>query len=143
VIRLQIFNAGDSLLHEQTWTRTLPANTTFRLARAECDVMPSQCARITLEIASANGEILSANAYDRPFQPAPRPRGYPWKFDQVLGTKVFDRADAPSLADHNINRVFKLVPLRARETIAEWALRQQLPHGLVSRLARVIDRMTV
>lgn len=142
VIRLQILDAQDLLLHEQTWTRTLPANTTFRLARADWDIAPAQCARITIEIVSAEGEILATNAYAHPFRPSPRPRGYPWKFDQVLGTKVFDRADAPSLADHNINRVFKLVPLAARETIAEWALRQRLPHGVVSRLARLIDWMT-
>ena len=65
--------------------------------------------------------------------------GYPWKFDPYLGTKVFDRPGAPSLADQGISPVLRLVPLALRERSTEWVLRQRLPTPVVSRIARVVD----
>ncbi|MBN8219080.1 MAG: 2-oxo acid dehydrogenase subunit E2, partial [Spirochaetes bacterium] len=40
-------------------------------------------------------------------------------FDPYLGTKVFDRADAPSLVDQNANRLLRRIPVTLREAIAE------------------------
>jgi hypothetical protein len=74
-----------------------------------------------------------------PFQPTLRPHGYPWKFDPYLGTKVFDRPGAPSLADYNINKGLKLIPLTVREHLAEWGMRQKMPIWLVSLIARLGD----
>jgi hypothetical protein len=82
---------------------------------------------------------LCENDNAQPFQPPRRPPGYPWKFDPYLGTKVFDRPDAPSLADESVSPLFKWIPLRLRESLAEWLLRQRLPRAWLSRIARVVD----
>ncbi|MBZ0287691.1 MAG: hypothetical protein K8I30_08755, partial [Anaerolineae bacterium] len=99
----------------------------------------ADCAQIILRAYSAAGELLCENAYNRPFQPLGRPAGYPWKFDPYLGTKVFNRPDAPSLADQSGSALVRALPLPLRETFAEWMLRQSLPTRWVSRVARVVD----
>jgi beta-mannosidase len=92
---------------------------------------------VELTLSQPDGTVLAHNAYQHPFQPTPRPRGYPWKFDPFLGVKVFDRPNAPSLAAQTGNGIIQVVPLVLREKIAEWALRQQLPPRLLSVLARL------
>ena len=95
---------------------------------------------VELSLTAADGALLARNCYNHPFQPTPRPKGYPWKFDRRLGMKVFDRPGAPSMANASGNMIFRLVPLRVKEEVAEWALRQKLPVWLVSRVARIVDR---
>jgi beta-mannosidase len=102
--------------------------------------IPRRCARLELSIQAADGSVLATNVYYHPFQPTPRPAGYPWKFDPFLGTKVFDRPDAPSLANYNVPAITRVIPLGLRERLAEWVLRQQLPSWLLSALSRLIDR---
>jgi hypothetical protein len=87
-----------------------------------------------------NGDILASNHYDFPLRPMVRPQGYPWKFDPYLGVKVFNRPDAPSLTDQTTHPIAKLVPLAIREKVAEWVLRQRLPHWLVQLIAQPIGR---
>jgi len=50
---------------------------------------------------------------------------------------VFDRPGAPSLVDQSSNGLLKLIPLKVRETLAEWAMRQILPLWILSAVARV------
>jgi hypothetical protein len=95
---------------------------------------------VRLAILGAAGNILSENCYDRPFAHWERPRGYPWKFDPYLGTKVFDRPDAPSLADHGVSPLMRLVPLPLREATAEWVLRGNYPIWFQSMIAQIADR---
>lgn len=118
----------------------IPANQSRYVTDARWSIPPQRCARVELSIRAADGTLLTSNGYQHPFRPTPRPEGYPWKFDPFLGTKVFDRPDAPSLANYNVPAITRLVPLGLRERLAEWALRQQLPTWLVSALARMIDR---
>ncbi len=112
------------------------ANGVQRVA-AELPVMPEDCARVTLCLYGTDGQALAENFYERPLHPLPRPAGYPWKFDPYLGYKVFDRPDAPSLADQSSNVVIRLVPRTLREVLAEWALRQKLPLWVLSAAARL------
>jgi hypothetical protein len=139
VLRWRIWNAEDKLILESELRRDIAANASQCITNTDWAILPAQCERIELALYSPDGKVLTENSYRHPFQPMLRPRGYPWKFDRYLGTKVFDHPDAPSLADHNVNRIFKLAPLTWRENIAEWALRQHFPHRLVSGLASVID----
>jgi beta-mannosidase len=140
-ISLRIYDETRQLLFQDQFSWDITANGSERVVAADWPILPSRCARIELSLYGANGALLSENYYQNPFQPPRRPRGYPWKFDPYLGTKVFDRPDAPSLADQNVNPILKLVPQAMREMIAEWALRQQLPIWLVSTIARVVDRV--
>lgn len=135
----QIAGADGRVLDEGEVTSDIQPNASQRVMFTKWQVKPAECACVYLEAYDAAGNLLSQNEYRRPFQPPERPRGYPWKFDPYLGTKVFDRADAPSLADQSANALFKLVPLRLRESIAERALRQRLPSGLLSLIARFAD----
>jgi hypothetical protein len=87
-----------------------------------------------------NGDILASNHYDFPLRPMTRPQGYPWKFDPYLGFKVFNRPDAPSLADQTTHPIIKHIPLVIRERAAEWGLRQRLPHWLVQMIAHYVGQ---
>lgn len=111
------------------------ANASQKVMAITWPIPPEQCAQVELKLVNQDGSILAHNMYQHPFQPMPRPRGYPWKFDPVLGVKVFDHPKAPSLADQTKNPLIKIVPLGLREVIAEWALRQQLPPRLLSFIA--------
>jgi hypothetical protein len=116
------------------------ANQSGRVTDTRWMLRPADCARIELSLLDVSGDALASNFYIRPFQPLRRPRGYPWKFDPYLGTKVFDRPGAPSLANQSRSPLIRIVPLPVRETIAEWALRQRWPAWLVSALSRLVDR---
>jgi hypothetical protein len=139
VIRWQIENAAGQTLEEGQVTFDIQANASQRIVSVNWAVKPTDCARIILQVYDAAGTRLCQIEYCQPFQPKERPRGYPWKFDPYLGTKVFDRPDAPSLADQSANALFKLVPLRLRESMAERALRQHLPSRVLSLIARCVD----
>ena len=139
VIRWQISDGANRLLMSGETIASLKANASQQITPARWSIDPADCARITLSLYAATGEILSENGYDHPFAPLMRPRGYPWKFDPVLGTKVFDREGAPSLADQSAITALKVIPLRMRESIAEWALRQRLPLSWLRGISRVVD----
>jgi len=141
LVRWRVRGADGSLLIEDEVRFNVRGNTSQLVTPARWGVPPKRCARIELTLLSGEGNVLAENVYLHPYQPLRRPRGYPWKFDPYLGTKVFDRPDAPSLADYNVHGIVKMIPVIVREAIAEWALRQRLPHWLVSRIARVIDRI--
>ncbi len=135
----QLEAADGALLLAGETTFDVAANQSQRVIAADWHIAPADCARVRLSVSSADGALLCENAYDHPFQPPSRPSGYPWKFDPYLGTKVFDRPDAPSLADHGVSPALRLIPLPVRESVAEWALRQHLPIPLVSLIARLGD----
>jgi beta-mannosidase len=139
VVRWRVENADTQVLAEGRVTFDIQANASQRVMLTEWTVKPADCARVLLEAYDAAGSLLCRNEYEQPFQPPARPVGYPWKFDPYLGTKVFDRPDAPSLADQSANALFRLVPLRLRESLAERALRQHLPSGLLSLIAHFVD----
>ena len=115
------------------------ANASQRVTAALWPVSPDACARVDLQLLDSEGRLLTENRYRHPFRPTLRPRGYPWKFDPDLGMKVFDHPSAPSLADHNIPRPLRAVPLSVRENATEWLLRQRFPRWLASHIARVAD----
>lgn len=140
-LRWRIWDAEDNLLVDESLDCEVIANASQRIASVRWSIPPAQCDQIELALYNRDGVLVTENGYTQPFQLLMRPRGYPWKFDPYLGTKVFDRPDAPSLANQNVNRVLRLVPLTVREIVAEWALRQQLPIWLVSAIARVVDRV--
>lgn len=139
VLRWQVSGSANNVLLSGETTVTIQPNTSQRVAAAHWSIAPTECAHIHLSLYSESGEVLSENDYDQPFAPLMRPRGYPWKFDPVLGTKVFDRDGAPSLADQSAITALKIIPLRIRESIAEWALRQHLPIPWLRRISRVVD----
>ncbi|MBI5667163.1 MAG: hypothetical protein HZC41_04075 [Chloroflexi bacterium] len=134
-----VYDAAGQVLLKVTQVLDVGANGAQRVGTCIWPLPPAQCVRIELALRDADGKLVSENVYHHPFQPSPRPQGYPWKFDPYLGCKTFDRPGAPSLADHNINRLFKLVPVQMRENIAEWALRQRLPVWLLSAVSRVAE----
>lgn len=138
-ITWQVFDSADEPVEQGTMRWEIAANRSQRVRSAPWSVPPAQCARIELAVRSANGEVLCANDYQHPFTPQRRPRGYPWKFDPYLGTKVFDRADAPSLVDQNANRLLQRIPVALREAVAERILRQHLPSAWLAQLAAIGD----
>ncbi|MCB9457668.1 MAG: hypothetical protein H6671_16915 [Anaerolineaceae bacterium] len=141
-LRWQVLGSDGRTLTEETHPVSLPANRAQRLVHTKWRFAPKQIERVNLSLVDpVSGEVLAENHYDHPFRPALRPRGYPWKFDPFLGSKVFDRPDAPSLADHNVNVLFRLVPLELRQSIAEWALRQRLPRQVLSAIAAIADAL--
>jgi len=117
------------------------ANASQKVGAASWGLPPDDCAQVELRLLSATGEVIAENHYSHPFRPSRRPQGYPWKFDPYLGTKVFNRPDAPSLADYNINRMLKLIPLSAREQLAEWGMRQKMPLWFVSFVALISESL--
>jgi beta-mannosidase len=138
----QVWGSDGKVLTEGVQPVALRANRAQRLTAAHWKIPSQRIEWVVLSLVdTATGHTLAENRYEHPFRPALRPRGYPWKFDPFLGTKVFDRPDAPSLADHNINRVFRLVPLAMRQAIAEWALRQRFPRRLLSLIAAIADSL--
>ncbi len=137
VVSWQVYDEMGRLLLEGAQPFDVAANASQRVMPVQWNVAPADCARVTLTLHDVGGELLAENAYDRPFQPMARPRGYPWKFDPYLGCKVFDRPDAPSLADQSSNPLIRLVPLAVREAVAEWALRQKLPLWMLSAISRM------
>jgi beta-mannosidase len=142
LLRWRIRDTADKILVEGEMKYAIAANASQRIITTDWAISPAQCARVELALYTGAGDLLAENHYRHPFQPTLRPRGYPWKFDRYLGTKIFDRPGASSLADYNINWIFHLAPLMLRERIAEWALRQHFPHWFTSGLARIIDRLT-
>ncbi len=139
VVRWTVKDASGKLLLDNQQTFDVAANAAQKVCAAEWELPAGDCARVELTLADADGQVISENAYAHPFQPTPRPKGYPWKFDPYLGTKVFNRADAPSLADYNINNVLKYMPLSMRENLAEWGMRQKMPLWFVSFVAMVSE----
>lgn len=140
-VRWQIFDSTGVEIASGTERVDILANTAQRVAETDWSISPAACERVVLILTESDGTPLCTNAYYRPFRPLRRPRGYPWKFDPYLGTKVFDQPGAPSLADQGTSSLTHLIPLSWRERIAEWALRQHLPTRLVSLAARIIDTL--
>jgi beta-mannosidase len=136
-IKWTVWNAKGKVLVEGQQPFNVAANASQKVCATAWNVTPD--ARVELTLLTANGEVIAENLYVHPFKPTPRPQGYPWKFDPYLGTKVFNHVDAPSLADYNINRALKLIPLGAREQLAEWGMRQKMPLWLVSRIALISE----
>lgn len=137
----RVYDGDGRVLLEESQQVDVGANGAQRVAACEWALSPARCARVELALYDADGEVVSENLYHHPFQPSPRPKGYPWKFDTYLGCKTFDRPGAPSMVDHNITPLFKLVPVWMRENIAEWALRQRLPVWFLSAVSRVAERV--
>jgi beta-mannosidase len=138
-IRWTVRDASGKALLEGQQTFDVSANAAQKVCTTIWNIPASQCARVELTLISASGETLSETVYAHPFQPTPRPKDYPWKFDPYLGTKVFNRPDAPSLADYNINNFLKYMPLSMRENLAEWGMRQKLPIGFASFIAQISE----
>jgi hypothetical protein len=138
-VRWQIQGFDGATLLEGKTAYDIEANASQRVMSTRWSIAPASCAHITLRVCAATGELLCENEYIEPFQPQRRPRGYPWKFDPYLGTKVFDRRDAPSLADLSASSLVRRVPLSLREALAERMLRQRLPTPVVSWIARLVD----
>ena len=136
-VRWTVWDARGSVLIEGQQPFNVAANASQKVCLTVWDVTPD--ARVELTLVTAEGGAIAENLYVHPFTLTPRPSGYPWKFDPYLGTKVFNRPDAPSLADYNINRALKLIPLSAREQLAEWGMRQKMPLWLVSRIALISE----
>ncbi|MBK8026496.1 MAG: hypothetical protein IPK19_35190 [Chloroflexi bacterium] len=141
VVHWQIHSRSGELLADGKTQIAVRANETQRVPGAHWTLDPATCGRITLTLSQAGGELLSVNSYESPFAPLSRPTGYPWKFDPFLGTKVFDRPDAPSLADQSQSGLVRRIPLRVREAAAEWAMRQHLPNQVTTWIARLADTM--
>jgi beta-mannosidase len=139
VVRWTVRDASGQVLLEDKQAFDVEANIVQRVCDTGWNVVPKECARVELKLTDASGTTLSENVYQHPFQPTRRPKGYPWKFDPYLGTKVFDRPDAPSLADYSVKNFLKLMPLAMREHLAEWGMRQKMPIWLVSLIARLGD----
>ncbi len=133
----QVFDGAGRLRLAGEQPVDVAANASQRVADAMWSLSPVDCGRVELALYDSQRTLLAHNTYERPLQPLERPRGYPWKFDPYLGFKVFDRPDAPSLADQSRNPFFRLVPLPIRERLAEWGMRQQLPPWLLSVVARM------
>ncbi|MCB9450563.1 MAG: hypothetical protein H6672_03945 [Anaerolineaceae bacterium] len=135
-----VLDASGQPLAHGTRPVSLIANQSQWLVDVNWQTASRQIEQVSLSLVdTVTGAVLAENRYDHPFRPAHRPRGYPWKFDPFLGTKVFDRPDAPSLADHNVNPVFRLIPLELRHKVAEWALRQRFPDWMLSGIATIAD----
>ena len=141
VVEWRVSESAGCNLVSGSVTVGIAANTAQRVTDVTWSVTANQCYRVELTLRDNCGAQLASNFYERPFQPLRRPRGYPWKFNHYLGTKVFDLGDAPSLADQGASPLVRLVPLRIREQIAERALRQRLPTRVVSVAARLLDAL--
>jgi beta-mannosidase len=137
----KVYDSEARILLEDEMSFDVIANASQWVIETNWGLIPAECARVELTLRDADGTILTRNTYSNPFQPLVRPQGYPWKFDPYLGFKVFNRPDAPSLADQSANRIVRWVPLTVREHMAEWILRQSLPTWLVSAVAKVVDRL--
>lgn len=126
---------GGKIVHDGNILFPIEPNTSQRVMSV--DWHPDACGDVDLVLQDANGKVLTSNHYCSPFKAMERPQGYPWKFDPYLGCKVFNRADAHSLADQVTNPLIKLIPLAVRESLIEWGLRQRFPHRLVQAVARL------
>jgi beta-mannosidase len=143
IIHCRILDTNDNMLLDERYPFDIAANASQRVTSVNWRLNRHDCQRIELAIIDAAGRALAQNHYAQPFNPPRRPRGYPWKFDHYLGTKVFDRPGARSLADENANRLVRLIPLAVRETAIEWSLRQRLPLWMVAGIARLLDRINL
>ncbi|MCC7448331.1 MAG: beta galactosidase jelly roll domain-containing protein [Anaerolineae bacterium] len=137
VVQWEVRDQRDQVIQAGQTQIDVAPNASQQVMPIKRTVLPAHCAQITLRLLDGDGTTLSSNHYRNPFQPLRRPRGYPWKYDPILGTKVFDRSGAASLADQHTNPVLKVVPLAVREACAEWVLRQRLPTWFVSTIARL------
>ncbi|MBX3085948.1 MAG: hypothetical protein KF716_30210 [Anaerolineae bacterium] len=137
VATCRILDRDDQLIFLKQLPVDIAANQSQRIAALDWSGSAAACWRVELELRDQGGQVVACNQYDCPLQPLPRPRGYPWKFDPFLGCKVFDRPDAPSLADLGGSSVIKVLPLPLRERLGEWVLRQHLPTAVLSLTARV------
>jgi len=139
----QVTDPNGTVILEGSLPCAIAANSTQRIAGARWKINPAAAQRIELTLRAADGTILSSNAYAHPFQPSPRPRGYPWNFDPVLGCKVFEQPGAVSLAEIGATGGgVGLIPLSWREKIAEWALRQRPPLWMLSLIARTSKQLS-
>lgn len=141
VARWRVYGPASDEIVAGSLTTEIAANAAQKIADTAWLVPAGACHRVELTLTDSGGALLAHNSYERPFQPPLRPRGYPWKFNHYLGTKVFDQPGAPSLADQGTSPLVRLIPLHLREQIAERALRQRLPTGVVSLVARVADAL--
>lgn len=135
----RVYDSTGNMLLEQSVLWNVAANASQEVLPVKWPVHPSQCARVELVLVDGQGTILAQNHYDRPFQGHTRPKGYPWKFDFDLGTKVYDKPGALSLASEGNNKILKFVPLPIQERLAEWVLRRHLSSRVASLLAKVFD----
>lgn len=137
----QINDAVGKRLLEGTCRCDIQANSSQRVMSVRWPVAPADCMQISLKLVTATGKLLSENHYHEPFCPQSRPHAYPWKFDSYLGTKVFDRPGANSLADQTPSRMLQYIPLGMREAFTEWILRQRLPASLLTYIAHIVDTL--
>ncbi len=137
IISWKVDDPTEQCLLEGQTTVDIPANTSTSVLSVDWSLPGASYGNIELSLHTSDGVLLDSTMVHNPFNPMRRPRGYPWKFDPVLGVKVFNHPQAASLADQSKNRLITWVPLGTREKIAEWALRQQLPPRLLSMIAHL------
>ncbi len=73
----------------------VPAQRAHRIARLSWHVDPKTAYTVLLRL-SQRGKVLDENRYEDPFHPLPRPDGYPWRFDHVLGMRCYGGPHAQS-----------------------------------------------
>ena len=66
----------------------LPAMRAYRVTLLTWKVDPQKSYQVSLRL-SRNGRMLDENRYEDPFHFLPRPKGYPWLVDPVLGVKCY------------------------------------------------------
>ncbi len=141
VARWRVEDANGQPIYASEMVVTVAANESRPITPANWPVKANECITVHLTLHGRSGELLCENHYDRPFQHRQRPAGYPWKFDPVLGTKVFDRPGALSMVDRNSSGMMRYVPLAWRERGAERVMQLKLPRWLASAIAHVVDQL--
>jgi hypothetical protein len=66
----------------------IPATRAYRVTILTWKVDPERSYRVSLRL-SRKGQVLDENCYEDPFHFLPRPKGYPWLVDPVLGVKCY------------------------------------------------------
>jgi beta-mannosidase len=60
-----------------------------RIRNFKFEVRDGDAYTVTLDLLGADGKVLAHNSYVNPFQPQPRPQGYPDRMDDELGMRLW------------------------------------------------------
>jgi beta-mannosidase len=88
LVEWEVTDEGGKIFTRGSAQTDLPAMRAYRATLLTWKVDPNRSYHVSLRL-SRKGQVLDENRYQDPFRFLPRPRGYPWLVDPVLGVKCY------------------------------------------------------
>jgi beta-mannosidase len=89
VVRWRVTSSSNEVVAEDSQTVPLGPDSGQKIRDFTFAMTEGETYNVELDLWSADGRVLAHNVYANPFQPQPRPKGYPDRMDDELGMRLW------------------------------------------------------